>query len=107
MAARCWRRNRIRRRFAEALALLVRTAPDPATVSTLAPSPAWIGWDHAAETLWPGPDDRDGDLNEHPGDRWLGEIGTAARGQLLALDRPAVIGHGACRRGSRRRTHQD
>jgi hypothetical protein len=33
-------------RFAEALALLVRTAPDPAAVSTLAPSPAWVGWDH-------------------------------------------------------------
>jgi hypothetical protein len=81
-------------RFAEALALLVRTAPDPATVSTLAPSPAWVGWDHAAEKLWPAPDDREGDLNGHPGDRWLDEIGTAARRQLLALDRPAVIGHG-------------
>jgi hypothetical protein len=81
-------------RFAEALALLVRTAPDPATVSTLAPSPAWIGWDHTAQTLWPAPDDREGDLNEDPGDRWLDEIGTAAQGQLLALDRPAVIGHG-------------
>ena len=81
-------------RFAEALAVLVRTAPDPATVSTLAPSPAWVGWDHATEKLWPAPDDREGDLNEHPGDRWLDEIGTAARRQLLALDRPAVIGHG-------------
>ncbi len=81
-------------RFAEALALLVRTAPDPATVSTLAPSPPWVGWDHRAEKLWPAPDDRQGDLNEHPGDRWLDEIGTAARRQLLALDRPAVIGHG-------------
>jgi hypothetical protein len=81
-------------RFAEALALLVRTAPDPATVSTLAPSPAWVGWDHNAEKLWPAPDDREGDLNEHPGDRWLDEIGTAARRHLLALDRPAVIGHG-------------
>ena len=81
-------------RFAEALALLVRTAPDPATVSTLAPSPAWVGWDHKAEKLWPAPDDREGDLNKHPGDRWLDEIGTAARRQLLALDRPAVIGHG-------------
>jgi hypothetical protein len=65
-----------------------------AMVSTLAPSPAWIGWDHPAEKLWPAPDDREGDLNEHPGDRWLDEIGTAARMQLLALDRPAVIGHG-------------
>jgi len=81
-------------RFAEALALLVSTAPDVATVSTLAPSPAWVGWDHAAQRLWPAPDDREGDLNEHPGDRWLDEIGTAARRQLLALDRPPVIGHG-------------
>ena len=66
-------------RFAEALALLVRHRPDPATVSTLAPSPAWVGWDHAAEKLWPAPDDRDGDLDRHPGDRWLDEIGKAAR----------------------------
>jgi hypothetical protein len=81
-------------RFAEALGLLVRTAPDPAIVSTLAPSPAWVGWDHATEKLWPAPDDRESDLNEHPGDRWLDEIGAAARRQLLALNRPAVIGHG-------------
>jgi hypothetical protein len=81
-------------RFAEALALLVHSAPHPSRVSTLAPSPAWVGWDHAAETLWPAPDDRVGDLNEHPGDQWLDEIAEAARTQLLALDRPAVIGHG-------------
>jgi hypothetical protein len=81
-------------RFAEALAHLVRTAPHPATVSTLLPSPAWVGWDHSAEKLWPAPDDREGDLNEHAGDRWLDEIAEAARTQLLALDRPAVVGHG-------------
>jgi hypothetical protein len=81
-------------RFAEALALLVHSAPHPSTVSTLAPSPAWVGWDHAAEKLWPAPDDRVGDLNEHPGDRWLDEIAEAVRTLLLALDRPAVIGHG-------------
>src|SRR5215204_7662310 len=52
------------------------------------------GWDHSAEQLWPAPDDREGDLNKHPADRWLDEIGEAARTQLLALDRPAVIGHG-------------
>jgi len=81
-------------RFAEALALLVRTAPDPATVSTLAPSPAWVGWDHTAQGLWPAPDDREGDLNQHSADRWLDEIAAAARRQLLALDRPVVVGHG-------------
>jgi hypothetical protein len=63
-------------------------------VSTLAPAPAWVGWDHVAEKPWPAPDDREGDLNEHPGDRWLDEIATAAQRQLLALDRLAVIGHG-------------
>ena len=81
-------------RFADALALLVSTAPHPATVGTLAPSPAWVGWDHSAKQLWPAPDDREGDLNKHSADRWLDEIGEAARTLLLALDRPAVIGHG-------------
>jgi hypothetical protein len=80
-------------KFAEALAELVRATPHPSTVGTLAPSPAWAGWDHAAEDLWPAPDDRPGDLNEHHGDRWLDEIAEAVRTQLLALARPAVIGH--------------
>ena len=83
-------------RFAEALALPGAHRPDPATVSTLAPSPAWVGWDHTVQKLWPAPDDREGDLNEHPGDRWLDEIGTAARRHLLALNRPVVVGHGDC-----------
>jgi hypothetical protein len=81
-------------RFAEALALLVHNAPHPSTVSTLAPSPAWVGWDHPEEKLWPAPDDRFGDLNDHPGDRWLDDIAEGVRAQLLALDRAAVIGHG-------------
>lgn len=81
-------------RFAEALSWLVRAAPDASAVSPLAPSPAWVGWDHAAGKLWPDPDDRDGDLNAHPGDRWLDEIAAAAREQLLAVDRPVTIGHG-------------
>lgn len=47
--------------FAEALSRLVRTAPDASALGRLAPSPAWVGWDHAGEELWPDPDDRDGD----------------------------------------------
>jgi len=81
-------------RFAEALARLVRTAPSVSTVGTLAPSPAWVAWDHDGAELWPDPDDRKGDLNAHRGDRWLDEIGAAARFQLRALPQPAVIGHG-------------
>jgi hypothetical protein len=89
MAAPCWPRNGIRRpALPRPWLSSCGIAPDPATVSTLAPSPAWVGWDHAAEKLWPAPDDRDGDLNRHPGDRWLDEIGKAAR------------------RPYRRRTHQ-
>jgi hypothetical protein len=38
-------------RFAAALTWLVRSAPAAPAVSTLAPSPAWVGWDHAAGQL--------------------------------------------------------
>jgi hypothetical protein len=81
-------------RFAGALAQLVRAAPEVSAVTTLAPSPAWVGWDDVREELWPHPDDREGDLNAHTGDQWLDDIGSAARKQLRALAQPAVIGHG-------------
>jgi hypothetical protein len=81
-------------RFAEALTRMIQLAPDPVAVGTLSPSPAWVGWDHAADELWPAPDDREGDLNVVSRHRWLDEIGAAVRRQLRALDRPAVIGHG-------------
>lgn len=80
-------------RFAEALARLVSAAPEPSTVGILTPSPAWVGWDHPGQELWPAPD-REGDLNAHRQDRWLDEVAAAAREQLRALQRPAVIGHG-------------
>jgi hypothetical protein len=96
-------------RFAEALAQLVRAAPQVATVSGLAPSPAWVGWDDVGGKLWPPPDDREGDLNAHAADQWLDDIGAAARKQLRALAQPAVIGHGdwysANLRWSNRRLH--
>ena len=47
-------------RFAALLAELVRLAPDPAALSTLAPSPPWAAWDHDHPGLWPPPDDRPG-----------------------------------------------
>ena len=81
-------------RFAEALAQLVRAAPLVGTVSGLAPSPAWVGWDDMGGKLWPPRDDREGDLNAHAAERWLDDIGAAARKQLRALAQPAVIGHG-------------
>jgi Phosphotransferase enzyme family len=82
------------RRFAEGLALLVRLAPSPSDIGTLAPSPPWVGWDRADEALWPEPDDRDGDLNAHGGNPWLDDIGRSVRARLLGTASPCVVGHG-------------
>lgn len=54
-------------RFAALLARLVRSAPDPAAVPALAPSPPWAGWDHPGARLWPDRDDQGRDLNGTPG----------------------------------------
>ena len=95
IAASCWRRERIRR-LALPTPCLGSCAPRLTLprLAGLAPSRAWVGWDHAGGELWPDPDDRDGDLNTHPGDRWLDETGAAAREQLLAVDQPVMVGHG-------------
>jgi Ser/Thr protein kinase RdoA (MazF antagonist) len=80
-------------RFAGLLAELVRLAPDPADLPTLAPSPAWAAWDHRHPGLWPPPDDRDGDLNEHPGPAWLDRVGAGVRARLAGLRLRRVVGH--------------
>lgn len=80
--------------FARALAELVAAAPEAPSVGTLSPSPPWVDWDHPEPHLWPAPDDREGDLNAHAGDRWLDEYAAAARDLLMKLDEPKVIGHG-------------
>jgi Phosphotransferase enzyme family len=79
---------------AGALARLVQGTPDVTAVDDLHPTPAWVAWDHPGRELWPTPDDRAGDLNVHPLDRWLDRIAADAREALVALDRPAVVGHG-------------
>lgn len=81
-------------RFADALAALVRSAPETSDVGSLTPAPAWVGWDHPGQDLWPAPDDRDGDLNKDPQNGWLNEIGAAARDKLKSLPGPVVVGHG-------------
>ena len=81
-------------RFAALLAELVRLAPAPATLPTLAPSPPWAAWDHDRPGLWPLPDDHDGDLDDHPGPAWLDRVAAAARARLAALRLPPpVVGH--------------
>lgn len=62
------------RLFAEALAALVRLVPPVAALPTLAPSPAWVFWDHNQPGTWPLPDDRADDLNRHPEPAWLEEV---------------------------------
>jgi hypothetical protein len=80
--------------FAGLLARLVGLAPDPKEVPDLAPSPAWIHWDHSFPGVWPPPDDRDVDLNQLPETAWLDELGHAARTRLAATRATApVIGH--------------
>jgi hypothetical protein len=39
------------------LARLIRSAPGPADVPPLAPSPPWAGWDHPGSRLWPDQDE--------------------------------------------------
>ena len=39
--------------FAALLALLIASAPAPAAVPSLMPSPPWAGWDHPGRRLWP------------------------------------------------------
>lgn len=80
--------------FAGLLARFVALAPSPAEVGDLAPSPAWIDWDHAHPGLWPPPDDRDVDLNALPETAWIDELGREARARLAAArDAARVIGH--------------
>jgi Phosphotransferase enzyme family len=79
---------------AAALARLVELAPDPGSVPSLAPSPSWVGWDHAGPGLWPALEDRDADLNAHPEPRWLDRVAAAVRDCLLGHAGNPVIGHG-------------
>ena len=80
--------------FAGLLARFIALAPAPGEVPDLAPTPAWIHWDHPYPGVWPPPDDRDVDLNQLPDTAWLDELGHAARSRLATTRAVApVIGH--------------
>jgi Phosphotransferase enzyme family len=79
--------------FAAALAQLVRLAPRPDRVPSLAPGPAWAAWNHNQGGLWPWPEDMDADLNQVQGPNWIDAAGQAARQKLLEGQDQAVIGH--------------
>jgi len=80
--------------FARLLARMIALAPAPDAVSDLAPTPAWVHWDHPYPGVWPPPDDRDVDLNQLPATAWLDELGHAVRTRLATTrTAPPVIGH--------------
>jgi len=81
------------RAFAEAFARLIRLAPRPTEVSTLAPAPSWAAWNHAEHGLWPRPEDPDVNLNDVAGPEWIDDAGCRARDRLRAGKSEAVIGH--------------
>jgi Phosphotransferase enzyme family len=81
--------------YAGLLARLIRLAPDPATVASLAPSPPWTAWDHGYGGVWPPADDTAADLNAHPETGWLDDLGRRVQYRLrAAAASPAVVGHG-------------
>ena len=95
--------GRAARPFAEALELLTRLAPAPATVPSIDPAPPWNRWDHDDGGLWPTPDDWDGDLDAAGGPAWIDETADAARSWLQrglgvglgpSPGGSAVVGHG-------------
>jgi hypothetical protein len=86
--------SKLAARSAAALARLVGLAPDPGSVPSLAPSPSWVGWDHAEPGLWPTPEDYDVDLNSLQEPRWLNRVAAAVRDRLRDHSGDPVIGHG-------------
>jgi hypothetical protein len=80
--------------FAALLARLIDSAPGPADVPELAPSPPWTGWDHPGTRLWPDRDDRGRDLNSVPGPAWVDDAARRVRERLSASAAPACVGHG-------------
>lgn len=80
--------------FAALLARLISSAPVPAAVPSLAPSPPWAGWDHPGKRLWPDRDDRGRDLNSTPGPARVDDAARRVRERLSACAAPARVGHG-------------
>lgn len=80
--------------FAALLSRLIGSAPGPADVPSLAPSPPWTGWDHPGSRLWPDRDDRGRDLNSVPGPVWVDDAARRVRERLRASAAPACVGHG-------------
>ncbi len=79
--------------YVEPLARLVGITASLSDSLVLDPPLPWAGWAHNEPGLWPAPDDRDANLNEHP-DAWLDGIAARVRARLGRDDGPRSIGHG-------------
>lgn len=80
--------------FAALLSRLIKSAPSPASVPNLTPSPPWTGWDHPGLRLWPDLDDHGHDLNIVTGPEWLDDAARRVRERLTSTPGRAFIGHG-------------
>ena len=80
--------------FARLLVALVRLAPDPSSVPTLAPPPSWVWWSHRSAGRWP-PAVTEGEIDmeaiREPG--WLRDVAAAVGARLAACDLPVMVGH--------------
>jgi Phosphotransferase enzyme family len=80
--------------YAGLLAWCVRSAPEPASVPSLAPAPPWTAWDHSGARLWPDTDDHGRNLNEVPGPAWVDDAAQRVRQRVNRYAAPRRIGHG-------------
>jgi Ser/Thr protein kinase RdoA (MazF antagonist) len=80
--------------FAALLARLVESAPAPAAVHDLAPSPPWAGWDHPGARVWPDLDEHGQDLNRIAGLEWVDDAARRVRERLTSTPGRIIVGHG-------------
>ena len=80
--------------FAALLARLIRSAPAPAAVPDLVPSPPWAGWDHPGRRLWPDLDEHGQDLNLVGVPAWVDDAARRVRERLTSSPGRMSIGHG-------------
>jgi hypothetical protein len=80
--------------FAALLARLIKSAPTPASVPRVTPSPPWTGWDHPGLGLWPDLDEQGHDLNIVTGPEWIDDAARRVRGRLTSTPGCVCIGHG-------------
>src|SRR4030095_4225836 len=80
--------------FAALLARLIKSAPTPASVPRLTPSPPWTGWDHPGLRLWPDLDEHGHDLNMVTGPEWIDDAARRVRERLTSTPGYVCIGHG-------------